>query len=73
MKVPKYIKQKILVRCEAQAKANRLQIEIEEWFEKRGIDIGEYNGTHVCLYTEPTMVAKTHLQILEREVTDDAE
>lgn len=67
MKVPKYIKQKIIKRCEAQAKAIELQIEIEEWFEKNGIDIGEYCATHICLYTEPTTVMEKHLKILENE------
>ena len=67
MKIPKYIKQKIRARGEAQLKANALEIEIEEWFEKNGIDIGEYQCTHICLYIEPSMVMHTHLRILERE------
>jgi hypothetical protein len=73
MKIPKYIKQKIQARGEAQAKANSLQKEIEEWFEKRGLDIGTYQGSHVCLYTEPRMVALTHFRILEYVESEDTE
>lgn len=65
MKIPKYIMQKIKARCDAQVKANALQVEIEEWCEKKGIDIGEYQCTHICLYTEPLMVKHTHINILE--------
>lgn len=71
MKIPKYIKEKIVARCEAQCKANELQIEIEKWCEQKGIDIGEYVAKHVCLYTEPTMVMNTHLKILESEETGE--
>lgn len=70
MKAPKYIMQKIRARCEHQEKANSLQNEIEEWCEKHGIDIGEYHNTHVCLYTEPRMVMKSHHKILESEDTE---
>ncbi len=71
MKVPKYIKQKIKSRFNAQQRANALQTEIEKWFEKRGIDIGEYCGSHICLYTEAQMVKRTHLQILEKAESED--
>ena len=70
MKVPKYIKQKIRARCEYQEKANGLQNEIEKLCERHSIDIGEYQNTHVCLYTEPRMVMKIHLEFLESEDTE---
>lgn len=71
MKIPKYIKEKIKARYKAQCKANDLQYEIEQWFIENGIDIGEYYSTHICLYTEPLTVMKTHLKILESEEIEE--
>lgn len=50
--IPKYIQKKVLRRAELQTKANSLQIEIEEWCAKKGIELS-YSNTHVALYVEP--------------------
>lgn len=56
MKIPKYIEKKIYDRAMAQRKASCLQGEIEEWCEKHNVEL-EYNISHICLFTEPDMVA----------------
>ena len=58
MKVPKHIEQKILRRASMQMKANSLQREIENWCEDHNIEL-TYCISHVCLFTEPGMVALT--------------
>ncbi len=57
MKIPKYIEKKIRERARYQGKANCLQAEIEEWCEKRNVEL-EYTGSHICLFTEPCAVAR---------------
>ena len=58
MKVPKYIEKKILQRAAAQMRANSLQKEIENWCKDHNIEL-TYCISHVCLFTEPGMVALT--------------
>lgn len=65
MKIPKYMKKKIMQRAILQQKCNNLQIDIEEWCEKRGIEL-EYAVTHVCLYIEPSMVAQSTIEEIEK-------
>ena len=47
MKLPKYIQDKIKQQNEAVFKAQRLEMEIDNWCDKSGIDIWskEYNET----------------------------
>lgn len=64
MKLPKYMREKILQRARLQGKANRLQLEIEEWCNKHGIE-PEYAATHICLFIEPGMVALNTIREIE--------
>lgn len=64
MKLPKYMRKKIIMRAKAQQTANNLQLEIEEWCEKNSVNL-EYAITHVCLYTEPAMVALDTIERIE--------
>ena len=65
MKVPKYIKKMIIDREKAQSKSNALQIEIERWFEKHGIEI-EWKNTHIALYVEENVTRSTYLEALNK-------
>lgn len=56
MRVPKYIEKKILKRAKLQERATILQQEIDNWCEKHNIEL-KYSVSHVCLFTEPMMVA----------------
>ena len=64
MRVPEYIKKMIKDRCRAQMRANKLQVDIENWFEAHNIDV-EYSGTHIVLYTEPDTARSKYLEVLE--------
>ena len=65
MKLPKYMREKIMTRSVMQEKANRLQNEIEKWCEKHGVEL-EYCIAQVCLYVEPTMVALNTIESIEQ-------
>ena len=65
MKVPKYIEKKIRKRAMLQGAANVLQEEIEDWCAKHNIEL-EYSGTHICLYTEPGIVAIDTIERIEK-------
>lgn len=64
MKIPKYIKKMILDRATAQVKSNKLQDDIERWFEKHNIEV-EWKDTHVGLYVEPQTTMVTYLEALQ--------
>ena len=65
-KTPKYILDKIQQRAKYQARANKLTLEIDEYLEKNNIEF-EYTISHVCLFTEPAMVAR----VLTSKLTED--
>ena len=66
MKIPKYMKAKILKRATLQGKANSLQQDIEEWCMKHSIEL-DYEISHICLYTEPMMVALRTIKKIEED------
>ena len=61
MKIPKYIEKKINERARHQGKASCLQEEIEKWCAKHNVNL-DYSGSHICLFTEPGMVAITTIE-----------
>ena len=65
MKVPKYIRAKIIKRCTAQMTATSLQIEIEEWCCRNGIE-NQFNCSHVVLFEEPRTTAATYLEEIKK-------
>lgn len=63
MTVPKYIKKMILDRERAQGKSNKLQSEIERWFDEHNIEV-EWSATHSALYVEPIATRQMYFQAL---------
>lgn len=66
MEIPKYIKKKILDRAKLQRRANVLQQDIDDWCKSHGIET-EYSKTHICLLTEPSMVAVSTIEEIEEK------
>lgn len=55
-RVPKRILQLIKRRERAQILANNITMELDEYLEENNIEF-EYTNSHICLFTEPEMVA----------------
>lgn len=72
MKVPKYIREKIEKRCDLAEQLNAVNVEIDKWLEKKGINTGmgeysEYTLNSVLIYTEPAVARDGLLKLLEKE------
>ena len=67
MKIPKYIRKRILYREKLQLKSNEIQADIEKWFEKHNIEV-EWKNTHVAFYVEPTATKSMYLRTLEEKI-----
>jgi hypothetical protein len=65
-RVPKRILQLIERRERAQMLANNITMELDEYLEKQDIEF-EYTNSHICLFTEPEMVANKLREVLEEE------
>lgn len=65
-KVPQYILKKIEQRERAQQLANNITMELDEYLEKNNIEF-EYINSHICLFTEPEMVANKLREALEED------
>lgn len=70
-RVPKRILQLIERRERAQELANNITMELDEYLEENNIEF-EYTNSHICLFTEPEMVANKFRETLEEE-TDGKE
>ncbi len=66
MKIPKYIIKKINDRQKAQSKSNKLQLEIEKWFDEHNIEV-EWKNTHVGLYVEENATRSMYLRALKQK------
>ena len=64
MRIPKYIVKMINDRQKAQSKSNKLQIEIEKWFDEHNIEV-EWKNTHVGLYVEENATMSMYLRALK--------
>jgi hypothetical protein len=51
-------------RQKAQSKSNKLQCEIEKWFENHNIEV-EWKNTHVALYVEENATKSMYLRALK--------
>ena len=69
MKIPKYIVKMINDRQKAQSKSNKLQLEIEKWFDEHNIEV-EWKNTHVGLYVEENATMSMYLRAL-KQMTDN--
>ena len=63
-RVPKRILQLIERRERAQELANNITMELDEYLEENNIEF-EYTNSHICLFTEPEMVANKLRETLE--------
>lgn len=68
-KVPKRILQLIERRERAQMLANNITMELDEYLENNNIEF-EYTNSHICLFTEPEMVANKLREVLEETEQD---
>lgn len=66
MKIPKYNVKMINDRQKAQSKSNKLQLEIEKWFEKHNIEV-EWKNTHAGLYVEENATRSMYLRALKQK------
>lgn len=69
-KVPKRILQLIERRERAQMLVNNITMEIDEYLEENNIEF-EYTNSHICLFTEPEMVANKLRETLEEEINGE--
>ena len=69
-RVPKRILQLIERRERAQMLANNITMELDEFLEKNNIEF-EYTNSHICLFTEPEMVANKLRETLEAEINGE--
>ena len=65
-RVSKRILQLIERRERAQMLANNITMELDEFLENNDIEF-EYTNSHICLFTEPEMVANKLREVLEEE------
>lgn len=65
-RVPKRILQLIERRERAQELANNITMELDEYLEENNIEF-EYTNSHICLFTEPEMVANKLRETLEEK------
>ena len=66
-KVPKRILQLIERREKAQELANNITMELDIFLEENNIEF-EYTNSHICLFTEPEMVANKLRETLEETI-----
>ncbi len=69
MKLPEYMRKKIMRRAKLQKEANALQTEIDEWCEKHGIEC-EWNVSHVGLFCEPGVAALSTIRTIEKALQE---
>ena len=69
-RVPKRIFQLIERRERAQELANNITMELDEYLENHYIEF-EYTNSHICLFTEPEMVANKLRETLEEEINGE--